>query len=102
MGFIVYISHVGAVPGPVRFALDVDSPFATELLESFLEAADAVGVHVVWGNLSGTCLELVASSEVPQVLIVSILETKMHSKDSSPQAPAITIPAAGVDSFSGG
>lgn len=73
---------------PVRFALDVDSPWATELLEAFIEAADALGVHVVWGYLSGTSLDLVASSEIPQGLIVRILANKVRSKDKHPSTGA--------------
>lgn len=70
---------------PVRFALDIDSPFATELLESFIEAADEMGIRVVWGHLSGTNLELICSEEIDQSLIVSILEGKVRSKTSSLQ-----------------
>ena len=77
-----------AEAAPVRFALDVDSPFATELLESFIEAADELGIRVVWGHLSGTCLELVCSEAIDQSLIVSILERKVHSKTASLQRAA--------------
>ena len=68
-----------AVTGPVRFSLDVSSPFAAELLEAFIEAGERHGVHAIWGHVEGDSLELVASDVIPQDLIVEILESKVKA-----------------------
>ena len=78
--------------GPVRFSLDVSSPFAAELLESFIEAGERHGVRTIWGHIEGESLELVASDEVRQDLVIQILEAKVKTHPSKPDLSVRPMP----------
>src|SRR5207302_818554 len=60
------------VSASVRFALDVSSPLAPELLEAFIGAAERHG-HSVFGFIEGDTLQLVASDEISQAEVVEVL-----------------------------
>lgn len=84
---------------PCQFALDLESPFAAELLESVLDAAERVGVRTVWGSVFADRLELVLSENVSQDLIIRILETKVTHPSTTRLATGEG--TAGRVSFSG-
>ena len=66
----------------VRFALDVSSPLAPELLEAFIGAAERHG-HSVFGFIEGDTLQLVASDEISQAEVAEVLLSRMHSEGRS-------------------
>lgn len=77
--------------GPVRFSLDVSSPFAAELLDSLIEAGEKVGCHAIWGHIHGDSLEIVASDEIPQSLVCAILSAKLKLKHPSTNGPVLGV-----------
>ena len=60
----------------VRYALDVDSPFAGELLEAFVATAERHG-HSIFGFIEGDTLQLIASGEISQTDIMEALLSRM-------------------------
>ena len=63
----------GEMVAPERFALSFDSPFFVEICASVLQAADALGVHVVWARVLADRLEFDLSEQLPQSEIVDRL-----------------------------
>ena|SRR2546426_8094252 len=78
----------GVAVTPERFALSFDSPFFVEICESVLQAADALGVHVVWARVIADRLEFDLSEQLPQSEIVDRLirnlSSSNHAEQSSP------------------
>src|SRR2546422_4454706 len=64
--------------GGYVFALDVESAFREELLETILEAADGARVNVVWATLIGDELHLQLSEKIPDELISRIFNRKVR------------------------
>ena len=60
----------------VRYALDVNSPLAGELLEAFVATAERHG-HSIFGFVEGDTLQLIASSEISQTDIMEALLSRM-------------------------
>ncbi len=59
--------------GPCMFWMDIEAPYASNLIEAVLDVAARLGVCLKWGTVHGGELVLVLSGNVPQAEIVSTL-----------------------------